>query len=153
RLAPENTARALEVSIADTVEWAEVDVRRTRDGHHVLFHDDALDGKTDAAGRVRDRTLAEVRSADAGSKFSRRFAGERILPLEEGRRLARGRINLYLDCKDVDPALLAREVLAEKMGRQVVVYASPEVLRAVRDIAGEDIGLMTKWRPSFGVTP
>ena len=70
-LAPENTARALEASIADTVEWAEVDVRLTRDGHHVLFHDDELDGKTDATGRVRDRTLAEVRSADAGAKFAR----------------------------------------------------------------------------------
>ena len=36
-LAPEDTARALEASIADTVEWAEVTVRRTRDGHHVLY--------------------------------------------------------------------------------------------------------------------
>jgi glycerophosphoryl diester phosphodiesterase len=152
RLAPENTARALEAAIADTVEWAEVDVRRTRDGHHVLFHDDALDGKTDAAGRVRDRTLAEVRSADAGSKFSPRFAGERILTLEEGLQLARGRINLYFDCKDVDPTLLAREVLAAKMGRQVVVYASPDTLRAVRDVAGDAVGLMTKWRPASGVT-
>jgi glycerophosphoryl diester phosphodiesterase len=151
-LAPENTAPALEASIADTVEWAEVDVRLTRDGHHVLYHDDALDGKTDATGRVRDRTLAEVRSADAGSKFAPRFAGERIPTLEEGLRLARGRINLYLDCKDVDPALLAREVLAAGMGRQVVVYASPDVLRAVRGVAGESVGLMAKWRPAFGVT-
>jgi glycerophosphoryl diester phosphodiesterase len=150
-LAPENTARALEASIADTVEWAEVDVRLTRDGHHVLFHDDELGGKTDATGRVRDRTLAEVRSADAGSRFAPRFAGERILTLEEALRLARGRINLYLDCKDVDPALLAREVLAAGMGRQVVVYASPDVLHAVRGAAGGEIGLMTKWRPSFGV--
>src|SRR5262249_18541733 len=126
---------------------------QTRDGHHVLFHDDELDGKTVATGRVRDRSLAELRSVDAGSKFSRRFAGERILTLEEGLQLAPGRINLCLDCKDVDPALLAREVLAARMGRQVVVYASPDVLRAVRGVAGDAIGLMTKWRPAFGVTP
>jgi glycerophosphoryl diester phosphodiesterase len=151
RLAPENSARALEAAIADTMEWAEVDVRLTRDGHHVLFHDDKLDGKTDATGRVRDRTLAEIRSADAGSKFGRRFAGERILTLEEGLRLAGGRINLYLDCKDVDPTLLAREVLSAQMGRQVVVYASPDILRAVRDVAGDGVGLMTKWRPAFAV--
>ena len=151
-LAPEDTARALEASIADAVEWAEVTVRRTRDGHHVLYRDDELDGRTDATGRVRDRTLAEVRSADAGAKFARRFAGERILTLEEGLRLARGRINLRLDCKDVDPALLAREVLAAKMGRQVVVCASPDVLRAVRGVAGEAVGLMAEWRPAFGMT-
>src|ERR1700679_1779101 len=65
-LAPEETARAIEASIADAVEWAEVTVRRTRDGHHVLYSDDELDGRTDATGRVGDRTLAEVRSADAG---------------------------------------------------------------------------------------
>jgi glycerophosphoryl diester phosphodiesterase len=152
RLAPENTARALEAAIADTVEWAEVDVRLTRDGQHVLFHDDELGGKTDASGRVRDRTLVELRAADLGSKFARRFAGERILTLDEGLRLARGRINLYLDCKDVDPAQLAREVLTAKMGRQVVVYASPDVLRLVRGAAGDAVGLMTKWRPAFGVT-
>src|SRR5262249_54977975 len=151
RLAPENTARALEASIADTVEWAEVDVRRPRDGHHVLFHDDALDGKTDTAGRLRDRTLAEVRSADAGSKFSPRFAGERILTLEEGLKLARGRINLYLDCKDIDPTLLAREVMAAGMGRQVLVYAAPEAIRKVREAGDGTIGLMTKWRPADGV--
>ncbi|HEY2154468.1 MAG TPA: glycerophosphodiester phosphodiesterase family protein, partial [Isosphaeraceae bacterium] len=150
-LAPENTARALEASIADTMEWAEVDVRLTRDGHHVLFHDDELGGKTDVTGRVRDRTLAEVRSADAGSKFAPRFAGERILTLEEGLRLARGRINLYLDCKDVDPPLLAREVLAAGMGRQVVVYAGPDALRAVREASDGAIGLMARWRPPVGV--
>ena len=150
--APENTARALEDAIADTVEWVEVDVRLTRDGQHVLFHDDELNGKTDATGRGRDHTLAEVRSADAGSKFAPRFAGERILTLDEGLRLARGRINLCLGCKDVDPALLAREVLAANMGRQVVIYANLDVLRVVRDVAVDAVGLMTKWRPSFGLT-
>lgn len=149
--APENTAPAVEASIADTVEWVEVDVRLTRDGQHVLFHDDTLDDKTAAHGRVREHTLAELREADAGSKFARRFAGQRILTLAEGLKLARGRVNLYLDCKDVAPASLAREVLAAEMGRQVVVYDKPEVLRAVRAEAGEAIGLMAKWRPAFGL--
>src|SRR5262245_23106455 len=120
--APENTSAAIEFSIADAVDWVEVDVRLTRDGHHVLFHDDELGGKTDADGRVRDRTLAEVRAAGAGSKFARRFARQRILTLQEGLVLARDRVNLYLDCKDIDPALLAREILDAGMGKQVVVY-------------------------------
>ncbi len=150
-LAPENTARALEASIADTVEWVEVDVRLTSDGHHVLFHDDVLDHTTDATGRVRDRTVAEVRAADAGSLFARRFAGQRVLTLAEGLALARGRINLYLDCKDVDSARLAREVLAAEMERQVIVYDDPSALQAVRAEAGEAVALMTKWRPQFGI--
>jgi glycerophosphoryl diester phosphodiesterase len=151
--APENTAPAIELSIADTVEWVEVDVRLTRDGRHVLFHDEDLGEKTSRAGRVRDLTLEEVRAADAGSKFARRFAGQRVLTLKEGLELARNRVNLYLDCKEIDPALLAREVLDAKMGRQVVVYDRTEVLQKVRAVAGESIGLMAKWRPQFGFDP
>jgi glycerophosphoryl diester phosphodiesterase len=45
--APENTATALEQSIADGVEWVEVDFRRTRDGRQVLLHDGTLDRTTD----------------------------------------------------------------------------------------------------------
>lgn len=149
--APENTRPALDASIADGVEWVEVDVRLTRDGHHVLFHDGELDGKTDAKGAVGDRTLAELRNVDAGARFARRFVGERLLTLEEGLRLARGRVNLYLDCKRVEPARLARDVLAAGMAAQVVVYDNPAVLRAVRAEAGEAVPLMTKWRPRFGL--
>ena len=88
----------------------------TKDGHHILFHDGILDGKTDLTGPVRDHTLEEIRKADAGAKFARRFAGQRLMTLDEGLRLAKGRVNLYLDCKRIDPALLAREVLAVEHG-------------------------------------
>jgi glycerophosphoryl diester phosphodiesterase len=149
--APENTAPALERSIADGVEWIEVDVRLTRDGHHVLFHDVALDARTDGTGRVRDRTLAELQALDAGARFGRRFAGLRILTFGEGLELARGRVNLYLDLKEVDPARLAREVVAAGMTRQVVFYGQPKLLDAIRAATAEDLAVMTKWRPAFGI--
>jgi glycerophosphoryl diester phosphodiesterase len=148
--APENTARALEFSIADGIEWVEVDVRITRDGHHVLFHDGELQAKTNGSGPVRDHTLAAIRALDAGSRFARRFARTRILTLAEGLELARGRVNLYLDLKDVDAAQLAREVIAAKMTRQVVFYDKPEVLKAIRAAATEELAVMTKWHPRFG---
>jgi glycerophosphoryl diester phosphodiesterase len=116
-----------------------------------LFHDDDLAGTTGLSGRVGEHTLEEILKADAGSKFATRFAGQRILTLEEGLRLAKGRMNLYLNGKRVDPLLLAREVLAADMGSQVVVHDSPEVLRAVRSVAGERIGLMAKWQPRLGL--
>jgi glycerophosphoryl diester phosphodiesterase len=149
--APENSAKALEFSISDGVEWVEVDVHLTKDGEHVLFHDGELSGKTDGTGRVRDRTLAEIRALEAGTKFARRFAGSRILTLKEGLELARGRVNLYLDLKDVDPARLAREVIATGMSRQAVFYDAPRVLNAIREAATEELAMMTKWRPRFGI--
>jgi glycerophosphoryl diester phosphodiesterase len=149
--APENTAPALEQSIADGVEWVEVDVRLTKDGHHVLFHDATLDAKTDGTGRVRDRALADLQRFDAGAKFARRFAGRRVLTLAEGLDLARGRVNLYLDLKEIDPARLAREVVAAGMTRQVVFYAEPSILRAIRAATTEDLAVMAKWRPGSGI--
>jgi glycerophosphoryl diester phosphodiesterase len=153
RQAPENSAKAIELSIADTFELVEVDVRLTKDGHHVLYHDTTLDDKTDGSGPVRERTLAELKALDAGKKFAPRFAGTRILTLAEGLALARGRVNLYLDCKEIDPSLLAREIIDAKMEHQVVIYDSPSRLKAVRAAAKVDLALMTKWRPQFGFMP
>ena len=77
----------------------------------------------------------------------------RILTLAEGLELARGRVNLYLDCKEVDPARLARDVIAARMEHQVVIYDTPSVIKAVRAAATAELALMTKWRPRFGITP
>jgi glycerophosphoryl diester phosphodiesterase len=43
--APEDIARALELAIADTFEWVEVDVRVTKDGQHVLLRGDRVGEK------------------------------------------------------------------------------------------------------------
>src|SRR5215471_5821378 len=56
-LAPENTRLAVEGCAQDFVEWGEIDVRLTKDGKHVVFHDDRLDGKTDGKGPVANLTL------------------------------------------------------------------------------------------------
>ena len=81
--APENTRQAILRSIEDGFEWVEVDVRLTRDGHHALFHDSKLDGKTNSAGPLRERSLEELMQLDAGSWFAPRYSGERLLTLKE----------------------------------------------------------------------
>lgn len=149
---PENTTTALEYSIADAVEWVEVDVRLSRDGRHVLIHDADLGRTTDGQGPVADRTLAELKSLDAGSKFAARFAGARIPTLEEALATAKGRVNLALDCKQVDPARLVRDVLEAGMERQVVIFAGTDILRTVRSApGGERLALMPKWKPADGL--
>jgi glycerophosphoryl diester phosphodiesterase len=69
--APENTLPAFELAVEQGADAFELDVRVTRDGAAVVIHDDRLDRTTDLAGPVRARTLAELRTADAGYRFSR----------------------------------------------------------------------------------
>lgn len=151
RQAPENTRPALERVGEDGLEWAEVDVRRTKDGQHILLHDARVDGKTDGHGAIKDLTLEEAQKLDAGSWFAPRYAGQRLLTLRECLDLAKEKFNLYLDCKDVDPSQLADEILAADIASQVLVFADLETLAKVREKSGGRVAIMPKWRPQFGV--
>src|SRR5262249_1950931 len=146
-LAPENTRLAIDACTQDFVEWAEVDVRLTKDSKHIIFHDSRLDGKTDGKGPVAGVTLDELKKLDAGAWLAPRFAGSRLLSLAEVLELAKGKVNLYLDCKTTDPALLVKEVRAAGMERQVIVYDAPAAIDAVRKASGGTVPVMTKYRP------
>lgn len=77
-LAPENTLVSLVQAKKDGATWVEFDVKLTRFGEAVLFHDPTLDRTTDGSGDVRDLSLSELRELDAGQWFDPAFAGERI---------------------------------------------------------------------------
>jgi glycerophosphoryl diester phosphodiesterase len=68
--APENTLPAFEAAVQRGADAFELDVRLTADGAPVVIHDDTLDRTTDRTGLVRSHTLAELRSVDAGAKFT-----------------------------------------------------------------------------------
>ncbi len=148
RQAPENSRAALVRCIEDGFEWAEVDVRLTSDGQHVLEHDATIGGLA-----VAEHSLAELKALNIGKSFAAKYAGEHPLSLSECLALVKGRLNLYLDCKVVNPVQLAREVLAAGMERQVVVYDSPEQLRKVSETGGGRLALMTKWRRGMEIDP
>jgi len=88
--APENTLAACRKAMEMGAAWIELDVRASRDGALVVFHDDKVDRVTDGAGLVGDMTLAELRRLDAGIRFSAAFAGERIPTFEEAAALVAG---------------------------------------------------------------
>jgi glycerophosphoryl diester phosphodiesterase len=68
--APENTLPAFEAAMQRGADAFELDVRLTADGAPVVIHDDTLDRTTDRSGLVRAHTLAELRSVDAGARFT-----------------------------------------------------------------------------------
>ena len=76
--APENTLASLRKAKELGATWVEFDVKLTRDGHPVLFHDDRLDRTTSGQGEVALTTLAQLRKLDAGAWFAPAFEGERV---------------------------------------------------------------------------
>jgi len=103
---PECTLPAIRGAIESGATAVEVDVRRTRDGHLVLMHDETVDRTTTGKGRVRDLTLAGILALDAGSWFKGEsgqpapFSGEKVPTLEECLKTCRGRIDVMLDLKE-----------------------------------------------------
>ena len=61
----------------------ELDARLTIDGQIVVMHDPTVDRTTNGKGKVRNLSLAEIRSLDAGLKKGMVFENERVPLLEE----------------------------------------------------------------------
>lgn len=80
--APENTLANFRACV-DLRLGFEFDVQRSRDGVLVCFHDESVDRTTNGAGKVANLTLAELRELDAGLRFDRRFAGEKVPTIDE----------------------------------------------------------------------
>jgi glycerophosphoryl diester phosphodiesterase len=81
--APENTLAAFYMALELEADGIETDVRETKDGLLILFHDKTMDKKTDTVGKISEYTLAELRKVDAGSWFEKKYKGERLVTFEE----------------------------------------------------------------------
>ena len=147
--APENSALAIEMCAQDFCEWVEIDVRLTQDGQHVIIHNDSVDSTTDGVGKVSDLKIGELQKLDAGTRFAKRFAGNRLITLPEALAIAKDKVNLYLDCKRIDPKLLVEEVMAAGMEHQVIVYDRPAVLAQVKAASKGTVPQMAKYRPNM----
>ncbi len=100
--APENTLSSFRKAIDVGTDVLELDIRFSKDGHLVVFHDDRLERITKKIGKVSSLTLQELRGLDAGSWFGPSFAGERIPTLNEVIELARDRVLLNIELKTGD---------------------------------------------------
>jgi glycerophosphoryl diester phosphodiesterase len=121
-LAPENTFPAFDRAAALGADALEIDVRLTRDGAVVVFHDESTERLTGEPGTVEERTLAQVVALDAartfspdgGRSFPLRGAGVRV-PTFAAALARHPRLRFNVDAKTEDPALaeaLVREVRA-----------------------------------------
>jgi glycerophosphoryl diester phosphodiesterase len=97
--APENSLASFRLALEQGADVLETDLRMTRDGHIVLFHDADLGRMTGSAGPLFARTLAEVKQLHLrlpGGGWSE----ERIPTLIELLAMTQGRTLLLLELKD-----------------------------------------------------
>ena len=66
----ENTLPGLQMADGLGAYMIEVDVAPTADGRIALFHDPALNCRTDGTGEVRSATLAQLKTLDAGYGYT-----------------------------------------------------------------------------------
>ncbi len=124
---PENSRAAILAAVADG--WGvEIDVRASRDGRAMVFHDAMLERLTGERGSVAARSAAEL----ARIKLSRSV--ETIPLIEEALALVAGRVPLLVELKAPDRAvgtlcMAVRNALARYPGPVGVMSFNPEVPR------------------------
>jgi glycerophosphoryl diester phosphodiesterase len=141
---PENTLPAFQAAKAWGATIVEIDVVLTADGELIVLHDLTVDRTTDGHGFAADLSLERIRSLDAGSGFSPRFAGIRIPTLAEVLDWAKSEeMGLLLEIKDTERPDLAVDRVASLLAatgtvdRAVVISFDHVVLkRAVERHSG-----------------
>jgi len=99
---PENTLSAVRNAADEMADFAEIDVRATKDGVVVLLHDESLRRTTGDRRKIWEVTYEETQALDAGGWLSDQYTNERIPTLEEIIQYANGKIKLNIEIKTSD---------------------------------------------------
>jgi len=94
----ENSVKSIQAAL-DAGYGIEMDVQLTRDGHAMVFHDEALDRLTGETGLVRDRTRAELEAIPLTDD------GGTIPALDTVLDMVAGKVPLLIEIKDQDGAM------------------------------------------------
>lgn len=139
-LKPENTLESFELALEQGADVLETDLRLSKDGEIVLFHDATLERMTDGTGETGAHSLAELKKLRTRTP-SGALSGQTIPTLVELLSLTQGQVPLLLELKDprfAEPefarllvdTLIAHDVAA----RASVVSFKPHLVAAVRNV-------------------
>ena len=92
---PENTLRSFQKALELKVDMVELDVHLCKSGELVVIHDETVDRTTNGKGDVREKTVTELKSLDAGK-------GEKIPLLQEVFDLVNRKTKVNIELKGRD---------------------------------------------------
>lgn len=133
----ENTLGSIEKAIELRVDYVEIDLRLTRDGHIVILHDPTVDRTTNAHGRIKDLTLAQVKRITTKD-------GQHVPTLEEVLTITDGRVGLMLELKVKGLAKSVTEIVQRSGFSSPVIYAS---------FHHKELSRLREWLPSATIMP
>lgn len=119
---PENSLASYEEAIKSGADYVEIDLRTSKDGILMILHDATVDRMTNGQGNVADKTWAELQSLQLKNPKADDPTAYRIPEFREVLRLCKNRIYIYLDFKNADVAETWKQIQAEGMEKQIVVY-------------------------------
>ncbi|KAB6342657.1 glycerophosphodiester phosphodiesterase family protein, partial [Bacteroides xylanisolvens] len=96
RNAPENSLQAIQNCIDMGVDMVEVDLKKTKDGHLIVMHDQTIDRTTTGKGKPENYTLEELRRFRLKNGAAHKTT--HLIPtLEEVMLLCKGKILVNID--------------------------------------------------------
>lgn len=106
---PENTMPSFELAEDLNADYVELDVHLTKDGELIVMHDDDVKRTTEAVGKIKDFTLAELKELTADQKKGKKEAASskdeeayEIPTLREVVEEMKGDIHFVIELKDTD---------------------------------------------------
>ncbi len=133
--APENTMAAIHLAWRQQADAVEIDVRLTRDGEIVAFHDESTLRITRKEHAVSLLTLEELRLLDAGLWKGEEWAEERVPTLEEVLATVPTGKRLYVEIKcgpEIIPPLIRLLEKPLALERVVVIGYGFDVLAELK---------------------
>jgi hypothetical protein len=144
--APENSVPALVEAVRQGADGVEIDIRRTKDGHLILYHDDWLLSDLGAGAKMEDLTLEEARSLDIGSRWGEKWRGLKAPLFADVLQFAKANgLLLFLDIKTKGIESNIKAALDQAKAGSLVVHPS-----SLRQPNGRQPQWVTGWNYTEG---
>lgn len=125
-LCPENTEIAFCEAIKLNVDMIEFDVHLSKDKELIVIHDDSVDRTSDGSGCIRDLTLPQIKSLNAGACFGGKYRVQPFLTLQEALDIMVSsgiRLNIHIKAYNDDRDQVVRLTVAELVRRDLLKQA------------------------------
>ena len=134
--APENTLSSNQLAFFEKADGIEVDVRMTKDGELVCIHDKNTVRTTGVDALINEKTIAELKSMDAGVWKGEQWKGETIPSLAEVLEAIPQGKKIYIEMKEgldtIDPLVRSIEASNLDTNQISVISFHPEVVKKIK---------------------